>query len=64
MPNGQKLTNLSQKNIPPQKGPFFGGEGGGGSATRWLLRTKCLGLGWVSQNIKKANHLSQLFQKT
>ena len=42
MRNGQKLTNLSQKNIPPQKGPFFGG--GGGSATRWSLRTKCLGL--------------------
>ena len=45
MPNRQKLTNLSQKNIPrsPKTAFFFFG-GGGGSADKWSLRTKCLGL--------------------
>jgi hypothetical protein len=28
MLNGQKFTNLSQKNIPPKKGLFFWGGGG------------------------------------
>ena len=43
MPNGEKLTNLSQKNIPPKKRTFFF-FGGGGSGDRWSLRTMCLGL--------------------
>ena len=41
MQNGQKLTNLFQKNISPQKSAFFFG---GGSGDRWSLRTMCLGL--------------------
>jgi hypothetical protein len=45
MENGQKLTNLFQKNVPPPKNQdlFFGG---GGSGDRWSLRTMCLGLCW------------------
>ena len=44
MQNGQKLTNLFQKNIPhPKKRAFFWG---GGSGDRWSLRTMCLGLDW------------------
>ena len=33
---------ISKKHTPPQKRAFF--FWGGGSATRWSLRTKCLGL--------------------
>ena len=45
----QKLKILTQKNIPPKKGPFFEGVGGGGEITRplnpsitWAGQKQCL----------------------